>query len=120
VVEGATPAWDRAIVRAWLGSRILAARADQVAAERRGREGQDDCDVAAAEEMICASLNARNNCDGQSAFLGDLKTLLDSDDFAWRGVYNDARFDRHARNYIRKLIRMAKANAGFEKLSRCQ
>jgi hypothetical protein len=36
--------WDGAAVRKWLESRIIAARADQVAAERYGRERQDDCD----------------------------------------------------------------------------
>ena len=35
-----TTEWDAAAVRAWLESRVAAARADQVTAERRGREGR--------------------------------------------------------------------------------
>lgn len=48
VAEASKP-WDEGIVRTWLEKRIAAARADQIAAERAGRGGQDDCDKAAAE-----------------------------------------------------------------------
>jgi hypothetical protein len=112
--------WDGAAVRAWLASRIAAARADQVAAERPGRARQDDCDVAAAEEMVCTLLKDGDGVDAQEAFVGELNGLLDRDDYVWRGVYDDRRFDRHVRAYIRKLSKMAKANEGFGNVKRYQ
>lgn len=48
--------WNGAAVRAWLERRIVAARADQVAAEKYGWERRDDCEMAAAEEMVCTLL----------------------------------------------------------------
>jgi hypothetical protein len=117
---GAAAPWDGALVRTWLTSRIAAARADQVAAERYGRERQDDCDKAAAEEMVCAAVNNERATAEQAGLGAALKLLLDRDDFVWRGVYNDDRFDRHARTYIRKLIRMAKTNEGFANVRRYQ
>jgi hypothetical protein len=116
----ASKAWDGAIVRKWLESRIVAARSDQVAAERSGRGHQDDCDKAAAEEMICALLKSSEATNIQSAFSQELKSLLDRDEYVWRGVYDDMRFDRHVKSYIRKLLKMTKANAGFEKTLRYQ
>ena len=112
--------WDGAAVRTWLESRIAAARADQVAAERHGRERQDDCDKAAAEEMICTAVRSERATAQQAGFGEELKGLLDRDDFVWRGVYNDDRFDRHARSYIRKLIKMARINEGFGNIRRYQ
>jgi hypothetical protein len=112
--------WNGATVRTWLESRVVAARADQVVAERGGRHLQDDCDKAAAEEMVCAFLKAKPSVESQSAFADDLKGLLDRDDYVWRGVYNDTRFDRHVRTYVRKLMRMAKLNDGFETIRRYQ
>ena len=112
--------WDGAAVRKWLESRVEAARSDQISAERHGRERQDDCDKAAAEEMICSLLKAKKTIDDQTAFAADLKQLLDQEDYLWRGVYDDRRFDRHARTYVKKLGRMTKINSGFENLSRYQ
>lgn len=109
--------WDGAIVRTWLEKRIAAARADQVAAERGG--ARDDCDKAAAEEMVCTLLQ-RQNADSQSVFADAIKRLLDRDDHVWRGVYDDRRFDRHVRAYLRKLLKMAKDNAGFRQTRRYQ
>ena len=106
-----TPEWNAATVRTWLQSRVAAARSDQVRAERGGYQLQDDCDKAAAEEMVCTLV--AKAADTQSAFADTLRALLDRDDFIWRGVYNDAKFDRHVRTYIRKLARMAKLNTGF-------
>lgn len=117
---GEAAPWDGALVRTWLASRIAAARADQVAAERYGRERQDDCDKAAAEEMICSAVNTERATATQAGFGDELKRWLDRDDFVWRGVYDDDRFDRHVRTYVRKLIRMAKANQGFANLRRYQ
>ena len=112
--------WDGVAVRAWLESRIAAARADQVTAERRGRAGRDDCDAAAAEEMVCTLLLRGDAAAGQGAFAGELRALLNRDDHVWRGVYDDRRFDRHVRGYVRRLAKMVKANDGFGKLGRYQ
>ena len=105
--------WNGATVRTWLERRIVAARTDQVRAERGGYEFQDDCDKAAAEEMVCAALKGKASVDAQSAFADDLRALLARNDYIWRGVYNDTRFDRHVRSYIRKLVKMTKLNSGF-------
>ena len=105
--------WDGAVVRTWLERRVLAARADQAAAERSGWGHRDDCDKAAAEEMICAAVKGDAVTDDQSAFSQALKALLDRDEYMWRGVYDDVRFERHVKSYIRKLMKMAKTNTGF-------
>ena len=117
---GAGSEWDGAAVRTWLESRIVAARAEQVAAERGGRERQDDCDAAAAEEMVCALLVRGDTAADKDSFVAALKALLDRDAYVWRGVYDDRRFDRHVRAYVRKLSRMARANDGFGNLRRYQ
>ncbi|WP_404713860.1 hypothetical protein [Sphingomonas sp. MMS24-J13] len=109
----AAPEWDGAMVHIWLERRIIAARADQVTAERAGRGEQDDCDKAAAEEMICTLLKGKAATNAQGTLVDELKALLDRDDYIWRGVYDDRRFDRHTRTYIRKLMKMAKTNTGF-------
>ena len=112
--------WDGERVRKWLESRVVAARADQAMAERAGRGRQDDCDQANAEEMVCALFKASRATDSQIALLADLKKLLDRDEYVGRGVYDDARFDRHVKTYIRKLMKMTKTNAGFEKVGHSQ
>jgi len=106
--------WDPAMVRTWLNSRIAAARADQVTAQRGGREREDDCDAASAEELVCTALRDREH--DRESFVDALKKLLERDEFVGRGVYDDRRFDRHVRTYARKLVRMAKSNDGFGKL----
>lgn len=116
----ASKSWDGAIVRRWLESRTLAARADQVAAERSGWGHHDDCDKAAAEEMICTLLKNDEATDIQSAFVEALKDLLAREEFIWRGVYDDVRFERHARSFIRNLMKMTRANCGFENKRRYQ
>jgi len=119
-VSEASKPWDGAVVRIWLDKRIAAARADQIAAERAGYAQHDDCDKAAAEEMVCAALKAGAAADSQAAFSGALKGLLDRDQYVWRGVYDDARFERHVRAYLRKLAKRARDNAGFEQTRRFQ
>ena len=109
--------WDGDAVRKWLDARGIAARSEQVVAERGGRELQDDCDKASAEEMVCSSVKTTDSAD---AVLRDLKALVDRDTFIWRGVYDDTRFDRHVRSYIRKLTKMAKTNDGFAKTAHYQ
>lgn len=106
--------WNAAAVCAWLDSRIVAARADQVSAQRGGRERQDDCDAASAEELVCTAVRGREG--DPICLLTELKAVLDRDDYIWPGVYDDRRFDRHVRTYARKLIRMTKANEHFENL----
>lgn len=112
--------WDGAIVRKWLESRVIAARSDQVEAEKSGRSAQDDCDKASAEEMVCAALKGKDSTHLQSAFADALKSLLERDEYAWRGVYDDVRFERHVRAYLRKLLKMTKANSGFDNMTRYQ
>ena len=112
--------WDGAAVRTWLDSRVAAARADQVAAERHGWARRDECDLAAAEEMVCPLLKRGDAASTQSALVDGIRKLLDRDDYVWRGVYDDRRFDRHVRAYLRKLVRMAKTNDGFANVRRYQ
>ena len=112
--------WDGITVRKWLESRFESARSDQVAAERYGRERQDDCDKGAAEEMICSLLKSNETANDRDAFAANLKRLSEQDTYIWRGVYDDRRFDRHVRSYNKKLMRMTKTNVGFENLSRYQ
>jgi hypothetical protein len=112
--------WDGVAVRTWLERRVAAARADQVTAERHGRDRQDDCDQAAAEEMVCAALLRGSASDSQASLTAALKTLQEQDEFIWRGVYDDRKFDRHVRGMIRKLLKMVKTNAGFERLGHYQ
>lgn len=106
--------WDAEIVRNWLKARIVAARSDQAVADRTGRSGQDDCDKATAEEMVCSLVNSERSTASQIAFAESLRALLDRDDYVWRGINDDRRFDRYVRSFAKKLIGMAKANAGFE------
>ncbi|MET0271055.1 MAG: hypothetical protein ABW173_11575 [Sphingomonas sp.] len=113
MVSAPAKAWNGVAVRTWLESRVAAARADQVAAERGGRERQDDCDKATAEEMVCTLLKGEKATRDAETFTGELRALLDRDTYIWRGVYDDTRFDRHVRACIKKLMRMAKANDGF-------
>jgi len=119
VTEG-LEGWDGAVVRTWLERRIAAARADQVAAERGGRGQQDECDKAAAEEMVCAFLVKGAAADSQTGLAAALKDLLGREDFVWRGVYDDRRFDRHVRTCIRKLQKMTRDNSGFARTGRYQ
>lgn len=113
-------AWNQAVVRTWLGSRIASSQADQASAQRRGRSGEDDCDVASAEELVCSGVNTDAATATQASFVAALDTLLEREDYIWRGVYDDRRFDRHVRSAIRKLRRMGKTNTGFERLSHYQ
>ncbi len=115
-----TQAWDGDAVRNWLERRVAAARSDQVTAERGGRDRQDDCDKAAAEEMVCAFFKTKASIRVQADFLEDLKTFIARDEYLWSGVYNDAKFDRHVRTYARKLVKMAKGNTGFDNVAHYQ
>ncbi|WP_294352188.1 hypothetical protein [uncultured Sphingomonas sp.] len=112
--------WSQAAVRTWLASRIASSQADQASAQRRGRSGEDDCDIASAEELVCSGVSTAAATATQAGFVAALDTLLEREDYIWRGVYDDRRFDRHVRSAIRKLRRMAKTNTGFERLSHYQ
>lgn len=112
--------WDGEAVRRWLASRVAAARTDQVTAERAGRERQDDGDKATAEEMACTLVATARATGDRDAFAAAVRTLLDREDYVWRGVYDDRRFDRHVRTYLKKLARMAKTNKGFGNVAHYQ
>jgi hypothetical protein len=113
-------AWNGETVRTWLESRLRASLADQDAADRYGREREDDYDKAAAEEWVCRKIKGSDATNDQKRFAEMLKALLDEDDFYRIGVRNEKRFEREVKTYLRKLIKMAKLNAGFENMSRYQ
>ena len=112
--------WDGALVRKWLERRLAAARLDQAAADRRGYEARDDYDQAAAEEWACRALKGAASTEDQAAFAAHLKALIGQDDYPATSTYDDTRFERHVRTYLRKLAKMTKANEGFEKTLRHQ
>jgi hypothetical protein len=112
--------WNADLVRKWLERRREAARLDQAAADRRGYEARDDYDKAAAEEWVCRALDADACTSEQAAFARRLKELVDEDEYRVTGIYDDVRFERHVRSHLRKLIKMTKANEGFEKTLRYQ
>lgn len=116
----ATPSteWDAALVRKWLESRITTSRLDQATAQRGGRREEDVCDKASAEEMVC--LHVQNAADDKAVFAERLRSLLDRDDYLWRGIYDDTRFDRHVRGYVRNLLKMTKTRSAFDKTGRFQ
>lgn len=112
--------WDGEQVRKWLERRFEVSRLDQAAADRRGYEARDDYDKAAAEEWACRALKGAESVNDQAAFASQLKELIGRDDYPATGIYDDVRFERHVRTYLRKLAKMTKANEGFEKMLRHQ
>lgn len=107
--------WDAALVRNWLERRQAASRLDQAAADRRGYDARDDYDKAAAEEWACAALKNADCTNDQAAFAARVKELIGRDEYPATGLYDDVRFERHVRTYLRKLAKMTKANDGFDK-----
>lgn len=112
--------WDGELVRKWLARRFEMSRLDQAAADRRGYDARDDYDKAAAEEWVCRALKDAACTDDQAAFAARLKELIGQDDYQAASTYDDMRFERHVRTYLRKVAKMAKANEGFEKTLRHQ
>lgn len=112
--------WDGELVRKWLARRFEMSRLDQAAADRRGYEARDDYDKAAAEEWACRVLMDAACTDDQAVFAKRLKELISQDAYQAASTYDDVRFERHVRTYLRKLAKMAKANEGFEKTLRHQ
>lgn len=112
--------WDGVLVRTWLERRFEASRLDQAAADRRGYEARDDYDKAAAEEWVCRVLKNVDCTNDRAAFAKRLKDMIGQDDYPSTSTYDDARFERHVRGYLRKLAKMTKANEGFEKMLRHQ
>ncbi len=112
--------WDAALVRIWLDRRIAASRLDQAAADRRGYAYRDEFDQAAAEEYACRGLGNDPSIDDQAAFAKRIKELIAQDEYRATGLYDDARFERHVRAWLRKLAKMTKANEGFDKTLRHQ
>jgi len=111
--------WNANLVRKWLLSRFEAAQAEQVRAMNH-RDREDDYDAAAAEEWVLQIVKTNVATDHPDSFARLLNDLLDKNDYRSVGIYDDRRFDRAVRRYLRKLIKMTKANAGFENLSRFQ
>ncbi|MBI0476381.1 hypothetical protein D9601_13600 [Sphingomonas sp. MA1305] len=101
------------MVRLWLERRFTASRLDQAAPDRRGYEGRDDFDKAAAEEWVCRLLKNADCTNDQMTFATRLKALIAQEDYPATGMNDDARFERHVRSYVRKLAKMTKANDGF-------
>ena len=108
--------WNGELTRAWIERRLEASRLDQAAADRRGYDSRDDFDKAAAEEWACRALKGAACTNDQAAFASRLKELIGQDDYRATGVYDDRRFERHVRTYLRKLAKMTKANDGFENI----
>lgn len=113
-------AWNGEQVRAWLESRVDAARRDQVVADKRGYAANDDYDQAAAEEWVCRSLITMAGKADQAAFADRIKHLLGKDEYIVTGVHDDRRFERHVRTNLRKIAKMTKTNSGFENTLRYQ
>jgi hypothetical protein len=120
VTDMSETAWQGETVRAWLASRFAASQVDQDRADRRGRDYEDDHDKAAAEEFVCRLARAHPSVEDQARFGIYLKDLLDRDEYNRTGVYSERRFEREVRAYLRKLIKMTKANSGFENTSHFQ
>lgn len=91
----ALTAWDGALVRKWLESRLEAAKLDQAVADSRGYDGHDDCDKAAAEEWVCRTLKSDACVDDQAAMAARLKQLIVQNEYCATGVYDDVRFQRN-------------------------
>lgn len=114
MTEASTP-WDGAQVRKWLERRCEASRLDQAAADRRGYEARDDYDKDAAEEWVCRALKNADCTNVQVLFAKRVKELISQEEYPVTGIHDDARFERHVRTHLRKLAKMTKAHAGFEK-----
>lgn len=118
--EPAKKGWDESQVRHWLERRLEASKLDQAAADRRGYEARDDYDKAAAEEWVCRALKAADCTAEQAIFAKRLKELIAQDEYQATGINDDTRFERHVRGHLRNLVRMTKANEGFDKTLRYQ
>ncbi len=119
MTDSAKP-WDATLVRKWLERRYEASRLDQAAADRHGYEARDDYDKAAAEEWACRALKSADCTNDQATLAACLKQLIGQAEYAATGLHDDVRFERHVRTYLRKLLKMTKANEGFEKTFRHQ
>jgi hypothetical protein len=120
VVSELSKLWNGELVRTWLERRCAASRLDQIAADRRGYEAQDDYDKAAAEEWVCSRLMSAACTHDQGMFAQCLKELLRQDEYQVTSVHDDMKFERHVRSHLRRLAKMTKANEGFENTRRYQ
>lgn len=120
MMGGSSDTWDGDRVRKWLDSRREAARLEQAVADKRGYEAQGDYDKATAEEWVCRALQAAGLADDQPVFAAQLKALLAQDEYRITGVYDERRFDRNVRAYLRKIAKMTKAKDGFANTLRYQ
>ena len=112
--------WDGEIVRAWLDRRFAASQRDQDWADRHGRDREDDYDKAAAEEWVCRAARTSETIVDQARFAGWLKDQLGQDEYHRLGIHDERRFEREVRSYLRKLIKMTKANTGFGNMKHYQ
>lgn len=112
--------WDGEVVRRWLESRFKASLDEQARADRKGRGYEDEYDKAAAEEWVCRQMQTSATTDDPQRFAAFLKDLLGQEEYRRTGVHDDRRFEREVRSYLRKVIKMTKANTGFENISRFQ
>lgn len=112
--------WDGSQVQTWIERRLKASKLDQAAADRRGYEARDDYDKAAAEEWVCRALAGAECTMEQAALARRLKDLINEGDYLATGIYDDARFERHVRACLRNVVKMTKANEGFDKTNRYQ
>lgn len=119
-MSDSSKAWNGNQVQAWLERRLMASKLDQAAADRRGYEARDDYDKAAAEEWVCRALKGAEFTTEQAALSKRLKNLINQDDYPATGIHDDVRFERHVRTYLRTLVKMSKANEGFNKTNRYQ
>ena len=115
-----TKIWDGDQVRNWLTQRVAAAKLDQATADRRGYEARDEYDKAAAEEWVCSTLQAVDEINAQPSFSKRIKDFIGQDEYPVTGIYDDVRFERLVRGYLRKLAKMTKANDGFDNTMRFQ
>ncbi len=120
MMNAVSKAWDGALVRKWLESRVDAARLEQAAADRRGYAAQDDYDKAAAEEWVCGSLKTSGHTDDKAGFAARVKTMLAQEEYRTTGIHDDRRFDRYVRANLRKIAKMTKTNDGFANTLRYQ
>lgn len=112
--------WNGDKVRKWLECRFNASLRDQDWADAHGQEREDAYDKAAAEEWVCRLTKSSETTNDQVRFAKMLATLLNRQEFRHVGVRDQQRFEKNVVSYIKKLLVMTDANAGFDNLARFQ
>jgi hypothetical protein len=101
--------WNAEAVRSWLRSRYGSAQSEQDRVKKRGNR-EDDYDAAAAEKYVLQLVKTNVATEYQHSFIDLLDDIRKKDGYRWAGVYDQKRFERAVRAYVRKLIKMAHAN----------